>query len=197
MSRLSAKPSTPTNGRAWLPVAGLVCAAAILLAVVPVGAEPPPRPTPGRGDSSMLAQPPGGGRSPVVQRANGERRDTAALDRQASTGPFREGMELVDQPGTFKLAGDRAIFFVGDGKQQLIGLENLNLERIVHVITDNPESLEWFVTGAISEYRGSNYLLVRRVTFKNRSPGVHPAATVPPESQRGENALKSRNPAGS
>jgi hypothetical protein len=106
-------------------------------------------------------------------------------------------MELVDQPGTFKLAGDRAIFFVGDGKQQLVGLENLNLERVVRVITDNPESLEWFVTGTISEYRGANYLLVRRVTFKNRGLGGRPATAAPPESPGGENTGKSRRSGGS
>ena len=62
-------------------------------------------------------------------------------------------------------------FFLADGKGRLVGLENLTLQRIAQVIADSPERLRWTVTGTITEYRGANYLLVRRAILKNRSLG--------------------------
>jgi len=86
----------------------------------------------------------------------------------------------VDQPGSFKMAGDRLVFFLAAGKQQLIGLENLNLERIQRILTDNTDPLEWLVTGTVAEFRGTNYLFVRRATFKNRGTAAVPRPTATP-----------------
>ena len=50
-----------------------------------------------------------------------------------------------------------------------VGLENLNLQRIARTIADNPVPLQWSVTGTITEYRGANFLFVRRAVLKRRA----------------------------
>lgn len=89
------------------------------------------------------------------------------LDRR-----IREGTEIFDQPGYFRTTGDRITFFTDDGKGRLVGLENLNLERVGRAIADNPEQLQWDVTGTITEYRGANFLFVRRAVLKSRVPSL-------------------------
>lgn len=77
----------------------------------------------------------------------------------------REGTLLTDVTGYFRLSGDRAMFFAENGIRYG-GLENLNLERVANIINENPEQLQWIVSGTVSEYRGANYLLISRVTLK-------------------------------
>jgi hypothetical protein len=96
----------------------------------------------------------------------------------SSTSPLdglrvREGTEIVDQPGHFQRTGDRVIFSTADGKRRFIGLENLNLERIARTVADSPPTLQWGVTGTITEYRGTNFLLIHRAILKSgmQSPG--------------------------
>ena len=79
----------------------------------------------------------------------------------------REGTEFHNQLGTFRMTGDRAIFTTADN-QQIRGLENLNLARIVNTIVDSPDSLTWSVSGVLTEYQGANYLLVTKAIVKNR-----------------------------
>jgi len=83
---------------------------------------------------------------------------------------IREGTEIVDQLGYFKITGDRATFDTLDGKRQFVGLENLNLARIVNTLSnwDGPD-LQWSIDGTITEYRGANYVLVKRAVRKTRS----------------------------
>lgn len=81
---------------------------------------------------------------------------------------LREGAELVDQLGQFKISADRVLFVPADGRRQLIGLENLNLERVVKAVTANPEPGTWMVTGTVTEYRANNYILIRRAILKSR-----------------------------
>ena len=81
---------------------------------------------------------------------------------------LRQGTELVDQVGEFRLAGDRVVFFMEGGKRRLISLENLALERIAQVLIDNPERLQWRVTGTITEYQGNNFLFITRAILKSR-----------------------------
>jgi hypothetical protein len=92
--------------------------------------------------------------SPVVA-ASGEK----PLEKQ------REGTTLTNVTGYFRLTGDRAMFYAETGARYG-GLENLNLERVASAINDNPEQLQWSVSGTVTEYRGTNYLLVSRATLK-------------------------------
>jgi hypothetical protein len=81
---------------------------------------------------------------------------------------LREGAELVDQLGQFKISADRVLFVPADGRRQLIGLENLNLERVLKAVTANPQAGTWMVTGTVTEYRANNYILIRRAILKSR-----------------------------
>lgn len=80
----------------------------------------------------------------------------------------REGTQLVEVLGKFKVSGDRVIFYTSEGNQRYGGLENLNLERIALLVGENPDELEWCVSGEVTEYRGSNYLLVTKAMLKNK-----------------------------
>jgi hypothetical protein len=80
----------------------------------------------------------------------------------------REGSKLIDEVGSFRITGDRATFISADGQRQYIGLENLNLERIVRTVGDDPDPLDWIVAGTLTEYQGTNYLLVTRAIVKAR-----------------------------
>lgn len=79
---------------------------------------------------------------------------------------LREGTEIVDAVGQFRVTGDRVAFFTADGKGRFLVLENLNLQRIVRVLADSPIPLDWRVSGALTEYRGTNYLFVRSAVLK-------------------------------
>ena len=80
----------------------------------------------------------------------------------------REGSALVDVVGYFKLTSDRATFFPADSELRFQGLENLNLERISLLVGENPDRLDWIVSGTVTEYRGANYLLVTKAILKNK-----------------------------
>jgi hypothetical protein len=41
-------------------------------------------------------------------------------------------------------------------------LENLALERIVRILNETRGQRQWLVSGTITEYRGSNYLLISK-----------------------------------
>ncbi|HWB08131.1 MAG TPA: hypothetical protein VG826_02715 [Pirellulales bacterium] len=81
----------------------------------------------------------------------------------------REGTPLRDEPGRFTLSGNRVAFNASDGTTY-IGLENLNLQRVAKAVAASPEVIEWFVTGTLTEYQGSNYLLVTHVRRKSAMP---------------------------
>ncbi len=149
-----------------LPMAGLLCAVGLLTGVALAWAQSPSAKAPKEGET------PQAGSSGTVQAG------TLDPARQEADRPLREGSEIVDQLGSFKLAGERALFITADGARRWCSLENLNLERIVRVVADAPEQLEWTVTGTITEYRGNNYLLIHRASLRNRAPlrGEGPSA---------------------
>jgi hypothetical protein len=75
---------------------------------------------------------------------------------------LRENTRLVDVVGTFQaIGGDSVAFQPSGGKDSLRVLENLALERISRSLEDNRGST-WIVSGLVTEFRGSNYLLVTK-----------------------------------
>ncbi len=84
-------------------------------------------------------------------------------------GRWREGSRLIDQTGSFKLTGEHVTFISTDGKLKFDGLENLAIERVARTIGDSPDQLEWSISGLITEYRGSNYLLVTQAVLKTKA----------------------------
>ncbi len=113
-----------------IPIAGLICAVALLLVVALAWAQSP------------------------------EGRPEKTADRA------REGTDIVDRMGYCRTAGDRVIFFTEDGRDRFVVLENLNLERIAQAVADDPEQLQWSVTGSITEFCGDNFLIIHRAVVK-------------------------------
>jgi hypothetical protein len=81
---------------------------------------------------------------------------------------WREGAELKDQLGEFQLAGERVRFRSLDRRIKLTVLENLALERVSRVIEESRTPAQWSVSGTITEFHGSNYLLITRAVVKAR-----------------------------
>ena len=79
----------------------------------------------------------------------------------------REGTRIVDRGGYFRMDGDRVVFFSSERKNRYVALENLNLERIVQALADQPRQRLWKVTGMLTEYQGENYLLVEKALLEN------------------------------
>ena len=81
----------------------------------------------------------------------------------------REGTQLREEPGRFIEVGNR-LTFVSSAGASFIGLENLNLERVGKIVAASPDSIEWFITGTVTEYQGANYLLISRARRKASPP---------------------------
>ncbi len=138
-----------------MPTASLCCAGALLLGVAvalvqTVGTAGAPDGPPGQNIPSLAAP---GGAERTPERAS----------------RLREGTELVDQLGTFRVTGDRVAFFTEPDGGRFVVLENLALERIVHNLEEQNYPPKWLVTGTLTEYRGENFLLIRRAVVSSRS----------------------------
>ena len=140
-----------------VPIAGLVCAAALLAVVAVAWAQ--------------------GFRRADVRTAVADRAAAANTDRPNLGGQIREGAEIADQAGWFRATGDRVTFHLHDAEQRFVVLENVNLDRIARVIAEEGEHLAWSVTGTITEFRGAKFLLIRRAVVRSRAEG-RPAAMV-------------------
>ena len=109
---------------------------------------------------------------PVLRDASAQERAANEAQGQGESKDLRlrEGTKIVGQLGYFKITGDRATFFTQDGKHRFGGLENLSLARIVNTISEDTDQLKWSVDGTITEYRGSNYLLISKAILKTKAP---------------------------
>jgi hypothetical protein len=97
--------------------------------------------------------------SPAAAPANGQNKPNERL---------RENTRLVDVAGTFQaIGGDSVAFQPSGGKDSLRVLENLALERISRSLEDNRGS-KWTVSGLVTEFRGSNYLLVTKAVTQQQ-----------------------------
>jgi hypothetical protein len=97
---------------------------------------------------------------------------------EAESDRLREGSVLEEQ-GSFKPTGDRMMFYSSADSRRLGVLENLNLERIARMVSESPETLEWAVSGTVTEFQGANYLLVSRAVLKSK-PQRRPASGAKP-----------------
>jgi hypothetical protein len=135
------------------PMAGLMCAGALLLGVALAGAR-----SSGENDSKSAAE----GGSNYLARSGSENAQKPV--------PFR-GEELVDQLGQFSTAGDRLVFVTADKKYRFIGLENLTLQHVAKSMEGHSTQLPWLVSGTVTEYRGAYYLLLSRAEVKSPIAG--------------------------
>lgn len=80
---------------------------------------------------------------------------------------LREGTRLTDVVGSFQAAGDRISFHPdGKGGESYRVLENLSLERIDGYLGSARGIPTWTVSGIVTEFRGSNYLLVTKAIVR-------------------------------
>jgi len=153
-----------------------IAAMSLLALALLAGAEEPRTPT------SRVARLLGGAdepRSPTPPVAEREDQEPQRV--------MREGDALTRAAGVFQMAGNRLTFVEADSRRKFTVLENLNLERVARIISDSPQETEWVVTGTVTEFQGTNYLLVVQATRKTRTlPSVprpqttEPSATPPP-----------------
>jgi len=88
---------------------------------------------------------------------------------------LREGVKLVNQIGELRYHGDGVAFYPDGETHSLQLLENLALERVSHDLDQTHR--KWSVTGVVTEYKGSNFLLLQRAVLKAR-----PSTTSGPRS---------------
>ncbi|PQO26548.1 hypothetical protein [Blastopirellula marina] len=95
-------------------------------------------------------------------------RASAQADEKRRRNRVREGTRITDSVGQFDWVGDRLNFVSDDGTQDFRVLENLAMERIAQSMEQSASKITWTVSGVVTEYRGSNYLMVEHVTLKSR-----------------------------
>ena len=113
---------------------------------------------------AQVATPPGLDGRPEPQPEEGSQFAVQGQEERV-----REGTELTDVLGYFTSTGNRVTFIEAEGGSRFAGLENLNLERISKMISKAPKQMDWEVSGEVTEYRGANFLLVRRAVLKGGS----------------------------
>lgn len=89
----------------------------------------------------------------------------------------REGMLLQKLEGVIQSAADSYVLLItgADGKptgEQFRLLENLALERAATLLqqSESPEEKLWVVSGIVTEFKQTNYLLMTRVVAKEQVP---------------------------
>jgi hypothetical protein len=138
------------------PLAGLMCAGAILLGVALAGARSSNPNENGAASSTETV-------ADSTEKPTGENQGTVAR--------FHEDEELVEQAGKFSMSKDRVVFVTAKGQHRFIALENRSLEGVANAIDGNPASVPWWiVSGKITEYRGSYYLLLTRAQRQSQVP---------------------------
>jgi hypothetical protein len=139
------------------PMAGLLCAAALLFGVTMAWTRTAAAPS-----NSMTAYESGG----FSKTYDSVDKSLGNDDKSR----LREGGEIIDQAGYFRTSGGRLTFESVDKKTRLIALENRNLEKVIQSGADDGNQVEWVVSGTISEYCGANFLLLSRAELKTRIP---------------------------
>lgn len=100
---------------------------------------------------------------------NADFRQPTAQEQDGKGGiRYREGTKLIDRTGHFRVQGDQVFYYIDDDEHRFTGLPNLNLGRVALAITDDASQLEWSVTGVVTEYRGTNFILVERAILKTK-----------------------------
>jgi hypothetical protein len=65
----------------------------------------------------------------------------------------------------FRQTGDRSVLYTVADNQRFTCLENLELERVLKVIQDKPDRDFWRIEGEFTEFRGENFIFLRRAVI--------------------------------
>jgi hypothetical protein len=98
----------------------------------------------------------------------------ASIDPSAAADEnrLREGANIHDRIGRFEFTGDRITFYPDDSGEPLRALENLSLERIARVLEETRGQREWSVSGTVTEYQGSNFILITRAVVRAKGTEI-------------------------
>ncbi|WP_095415198.1 hypothetical protein [Thermogutta terrifontis] len=154
----------------WRAIGHCLAALGILTAARKVWAENPASNSADRdawsGNSSNSSIP---STDPEPKSSSAERTASPSVPR------LREGTALEAVTGTLRPAGERYVFFSEDARYRLVVLENLALERLLRVQNTYAGNVFWKVWGTVTEFRGQNYLLLKRSLF-DRVEAASPSA---------------------
>jgi len=81
---------------------------------------------------------------------------------------IREGTAFKNKRCLFRVSGNRVVLFSEDESERYFCLENLNLERIIKVVQENPAQQIWSVDGFYTEYREENFVSIQRAVIASR-----------------------------
>ncbi|MDR0608999.1 MAG: hypothetical protein LBG58_02720 [Planctomycetaceae bacterium] len=91
----------------------------------------------------------------------------------------REGTTIQGKKVFFRQTGNRTTMYTESDNERFVCLENLNLERILKAIDEKPSRTNWKIDGEFTEFRGENYILIRRAVIVLETT---PPPTVPTTS---------------
>lgn len=94
-------------------------------------------------------------------------RNGAVLDGPRKGLRQREGTKMVERRGRFEVNGDRVVFLAQEPDAHFVVLENLALERVVRAIEESGPQMQWSISGTLTEYRSTNFLLISRATIRS------------------------------
>jgi len=106
-------------------------------------------------------------------------REGKSAEKSAPTRPrLREGTKLFDLVGTVRQTGRRYTFFVAANSNRFVLLENLMLERILRAQASHGVTIQWKISGTVTEFQGQNYLLIEHALL-HASSQEEPKPNVP------------------
>ncbi|MDR2754581.1 MAG: hypothetical protein LBC20_02635 [Planctomycetaceae bacterium] len=91
----------------------------------------------------------------------------------------REGTIFQGKKVSFRQTGNRTTLYTIDDNERFICLENLNLERVLKAIDEKPTRTTWKIDGEFTEFRGENYILIRRAVIAQENVPALPTAPNP------------------
>lgn len=90
---------------------------------------------------------------------------------------LREGTAFKGKYVSFRQTGDRIVLFTVEDNQRFICLENLALERIWTTVQEKPDRQFWKIDGEFTEFRGENFVLIRRAVVAQAPETTIPSTT--------------------
>jgi len=88
---------------------------------------------------------------------------------------IREGTAFKDMHVFFRQIDDRTALYTVEDNRRFMCHENLTLERILAAIQEKPERQFWKIDGEFTEFRGENFITIRRAVVAQT-----PVAQTPP-----------------
>ncbi|MDR0705294.1 MAG: hypothetical protein LBF88_09940 [Planctomycetaceae bacterium] len=91
----------------------------------------------------------------------------------------REGTIFQGKKVFFRQTGNRTTMYTENDNERFVCLENLNLERILKAMDEKPSRTTWKIDGEFTEFRGENYVLIRRAIIVQETAPTPPAKPTP------------------